>query len=139
MHTFFSTSFWTQEARRRNQAGMTLMEIMIVLAIIGALMAMLLPQIQGAMNRANMKETKIAMSQIVQAINGYQIDCQKLPASLDALSKPDADCPNWGPDPYLKKIPKDGWGHEFSYELANGAPLIKTSYKGKEITSEDLN
>ena len=122
-----------------NQAGMTLMEIMIVLAIIGSLMALLLPQLQGAMNRSNAKQSKIAMAQIQQAINGYQMDCGKLPASLDSLSKADADCPNWGPDPYLKKIPKDGWGHEFTYEVNNGVPLIKYSYKGKEYTSEDLN
>jgi general secretion pathway protein G len=124
----------------RNKRGMTLMEIMIVLAIIGSLMALLLPQIQGALNRSRMKQTKIAISQIVQAINNYQIDCGKFPATLDNLSKGDAECSNWGPDPYLKRIPKDAWNQEFSYEITNGSYMIRSpGYKGKEITSEDLN
>ena len=123
------------QIQRRNQAGMTLMEIMIVLAIIGGLMGLLIPNIVNALNRAHLKETKLAMSTIIQAVNGYQLDCQKLPATLEALTKAD-DCQNWGPDPYLKKVPRDGWGGEFTYEVTNGTPIVKTTYKGKEYTSE---
>jgi general secretion pathway protein G len=122
-----------------NSIGMTLMEIMIVLAIIGGLIAVLLPNIQSALNRSKIKQTRIAIGQVVQGINGYQIDCGKFPANLDALTKAPSDCPNWGPDPYMKSIPKDGFGHEFTYETNESGYVVKSpGYKGKEITSEDI-
>jgi len=121
------------------QKGMTLFEIMIVLAILGSLMALLIPQIMGALNRSRMKQTKIAISQIVQAVNSYQIDCGKLPAALENIEKPDPECSNWGPDPYMKVIPKDGWSHDFTYEVTGTSFVIRSpGYKGKEVTSEDM-
>ena len=125
--------------RLKNSIGMTLMEIMIVMAILGGLIAVLLPNITGALNRSKIKQTKIAIGQIVQSINGYQIDCGKYPASLDGLTKAPADCPNWGPDPYMKNIPKDGFGQSFTYEITDGNYVVKSpGYKGKEITSEEI-
>ncbi len=128
-----------QNKSLRNQVGMTLLEIMIVLAIIGSLIAMLVPGVMEKLNNARMKETKIAIAQILQAIGNYQIDCGKLPSSLESLSRADADCPNWGPEPYMRKVPKDAWGKEFSYDGSSGNPVIRTEYKGKEISSEESN
>src|SRR5580698_7279090 len=101
----------------KHQLGMTLLEIMIVLAIIGTLMAFLIPQVTARLNKAKIGQTKIAIGQIVQALNNFQIDCGKFPASLDYLAKPDPDCPNWGPDPYMRKVPKDAWNRDFTYEV----------------------
>jgi general secretion pathway protein G len=123
----------------KNSRGMTLMEIMIVVAIIGFLAATLYPTITNRMNSAKIKQTKISIQQIVQALNNYNIDCNKYPVSLDLLTKPDAECSNWGPDPYMKKIPKDEWSRDFTYEVSGTSFVIKSpGYKGKEITSEDL-
>lgn len=125
----------------QNNRGMTLMEIMIVLAIIGGLIAVLLPNITSQLNRSRVKQTRITISQITQAITGYQIDCGKFPTTLEALTKAPADCPNWGPDPYMKSIPKDGFGQSFTLDVKgpDTPPIvISPGYKGKEITSEDL-
>ena len=124
---------------KKSQLGMTLLEIMIVLAIIGSLMAFLIPQVTARMNKANIGKTKIAIGQIVQALNNFQIDCGKYPSTLEFLSKPDPECANWGPDPYMKKIPKDAWNQDFSYEVSGTDYKVKSpGYKGKEITSEEL-
>ena len=125
--------------RKSKQLGMTLLEIMIVLAIIGSLMAFLIPQVTARMNKAKIGQTKIAIGQIVQALNNFQIDCGKYPASLEFLTKADPDCANWGPDPYMKKVPKDAWQHDFSYEITGTDYRVKSpGYNGKEITSEEL-
>ncbi|MGZ3747344.1 MAG: type II secretion system major pseudopilin GspG [Pseudobdellovibrionaceae bacterium] len=103
-----------------NQKGMTLIEIMIVIAILGGLMALLAPKFLGQKDKANVGQAKIQMGQIANALSMYYNDCGKFPQSLDNLVKPDANCANWGPEAYLKKDPVDPWGHAYVYEL-NGS------------------
>lgn len=138
----------SQKSILRNSRGMTLVEIMIVLAIIGALMAVLLPQVTSSLNKSRVGQTRIAMGQVVNALNMYNTDCGKFPKSLEALTKADGECTNWGPDPYLRKMPKDAWSRDFLYSLENGNFVIKSlGADGKEggdgfnkdITSEDIN
>lgn len=132
-------NFKSPPRRTLSQVGMTLLEIMIVLAIIGSLMAFLIPQVTARLNKAKQGQTRIAIGQIVQALNNFQIDCGKFPSSLEFLTKADPECPNWGPDPYMKKIPKDAWSHDFTYEVTGTDYRVKSpGYAGKEITSEDL-
>lgn len=115
------------------------MEILIVIAIIGFLASILYPQIQSARVRAQIKQTKISIGQIAQALNNYNIDCNKYPSSLEFLTKADPECSNWGPEPYLKRIPKDEWGRDFTYEISGTSFKISSpGYKGKEINSDDL-
>lgn len=130
-----------------NRKGMTLVEIMIVLAIIGGIMAILLPKLTGQIDKAKTKDARIQMSQIVQALSMYYTDCGKYPTALDGLVTQDANCHNWGPEPYLKKAPKDPWGHDFVYELSASEYNLKCLGKdGKEggsgydldITLEDI-
>ena len=49
----------------KNRKGMTLIEIMIVLAIIGSIAALLLPNITGQLDKSKVKEARIQMTQIV--------------------------------------------------------------------------
>ncbi|MDG0817440.1 type II secretion system major pseudopilin GspG [Bdellovibrio svalbardensis] len=130
-----------------NRKGMTLIEIMIVLAIIGGIAALLLPRLTGQLDKAKQKEARIQMSQIVNALSMYYTDCGKNPAALENLVTQDANCSNWGPEAYLKKSPKDPWGHDFVYELNGNEYNLKCLGKdGKEggsgydsdITLEDI-
>jgi general secretion pathway protein G len=109
----------------KNRKGMTLIEIMIVLAIIGAMMALLAPKILGQQDKAKVKEAKILLGQIVNSLAMYYTDCGKYPQSLENLVTQDASCSNWGPEAYLKKLPKDPWGHELAYELNGNEYTLK--------------
>ncbi len=131
----------------KNSRGMTLLEIMIVLAILGSLMAVLLPQFMGAQDKAKVKETGIIMGQLINSLNTYYTDCGKYPESLEGLVKPDASCANWGPEPYRKSIPNDPWGTPFQYSVEGTSFVIKSFGKdkkeggdgyGKDISSEDM-
>ncbi|MBO9668444.1 MAG: type II secretion system major pseudopilin GspG [Bdellovibrio sp.] len=116
-----------------NRKGMTLIEIMIVLAIIGGIAALLLPRLTGQLDKAKVKETRIHMGQITNALSMYYTDCGKYPTSLENLTKQDPECSNWGPEPYIKNV-KDRWGHEYIYET-NGSsePTLKSLGKdGRE-------
>lgn len=114
-----------------NRKGMTLIEIMIVLAIIGGIAALLLPKMTGALDKAKTKEARIQMTQIVNALQMYYTDCGKYPQSLENLVTQDANCNNWGPEAYLKKAPKDPWDGDFVYELAGSEYNLKCLGKDK--------
>lgn len=114
-----------------NHRGMTLVEIMIVLAIIGSIMALLLPKIAGAGDKAKVKEAKIQIGQLINSISMYQTDCGKYPQSLQGLLAAEASCSNWGPEPYYKiskgqETIKDPWGNDYVYSIEGGDFEIKS-------------
>lgn len=137
-----------QELKRvRNARGMTLLEIMIVLAILGSLMAILLPKFVGQQDKAKVKETKIIMSQVITALNMYYTDCGSFPNAIDGLTAADSSCSNWGPEPYMKKAPKDAWENPFEYTKDGNNFVLKSFGSDKreggdgyasDITSEDV-
>ena len=132
----------------RNQKGMTLLEIMIVLAILGGLITILANQITQRLASARVKEAKIQMAEIGKSLDMFYTDCGFYPeGGLEDLVTQPSSCSNWGPDPYLKRIPKDPWNSDFIYEYENGSyVLISLGEDRKEggegtaadISSEDL-
>jgi general secretion pathway protein G len=136
-------------AVRKNlsQSGMSLMEIMIVLGIIATLLVVLIPQITDRQAKAKFNETKTTMGLIVQSINDYMNDCGNPPKSIEGLKTKD-ECENWGPEAYMKKIPKDGWKKDFIYESGEGNSYVLKSLGAdgkeggdgynKDLSSEDI-
>ncbi|AFY01279.1 type II secretion system major pseudopilin GspG [Bdellovibrio bacteriovorus] len=132
----------------KNRKGMTLIEIMIVLAIIGGIAALLLPNITGQLDKSKAKEAKIQLTQIVNALSMYYTDCGKYPQTLEGLTTADPNCSNWGPQPYYTKKLQDPFGHDLVYELEGGEYSLKSLGKDgreggsgfdKDITLDDLN
>jgi len=136
-----------KSTHKSNEQGMTLIEILIVLAIIASMMAFLVPGVTRQLDKSKVQETKIQIGQIMNALNLYYTDCGKFPSSLEGLIQADSDCPNWGPEPYLKKAPKDAWNRPFQYSLdGNQYTIISLGADGREggdgyakdISSEDV-
>ncbi len=127
---------------------MTLLEIMIVLAILGGLITILAGQVTSRLAAARVKEAKIQMSEIGKALDMFYTDCGSYPETgLEDLIEQPSSCSNWGPDSYLKRLPKDPWGRAFDYEYESGSYVLisygedkKPGGKGtaKDITSEEL-
>lgn len=138
--------------RITNHHGMTLVEIMIVLAIIGSMMALLLPRLTGSQDKAKVKEAKIHMGQVINALSFYYSDCGKYPQSIQGLTQQDTSCSNWGPEAYMKSRNENGeitdpWGTPYVYELNGAQFVLKSLGKDKadggtgynaDISSEDL-
>lgn len=130
----------------KNSRGMTLLEIMIVLAIIGSILAAVGPRIFGKQDKAKVQEAKLIMSNITSSLNMYYTDCGKYPETLESLVAADSSCSNWGPEPYMRKIPTDPWGAAFIYSVEGSSYTLKSYGKdkkeggdgyGKDITSDD--
>ena len=103
----------------RNQKGMTLLEIMIVMVILGGLIAVLAGTVQNNLKKSKVKQAKIQISEYGKALDMYFTDCNNYPSTeegLQALMQAPSSCSNWGPDPYLKKLNPDPWGNQFVYE-----------------------
>jgi general secretion pathway protein G len=136
-----------QKSRLSDHRGMTLLEIMIVLAILGGLIAILAGQVTGRLKAAKVKEARIQIGEVGKALDMFYTDCGFYPETLDGLLEKPGECNNWGPDPYLKKMPRDPWGSEFVYEVDSGNYLLISygadrreggSNDSEDISSEDL-
>jgi len=130
------TQIENKKSKLTNQAGMTLIEIMIVLAIVSGLLAVLGTQVFDRFQKSRVSQAKIQLNEIQNALDLYNSDCGQYPTTeqgLEALRKnPGEDvCQNWGPEPYLKKDQRDPWGTPFVYESDGGSVLLKSLGKNK--------
>lgn len=113
---------------------MTLVEILIVLAIVGSIMAVVGGKVMTSFQKSKVKQTGIIMSQLSSALNIYYSDCSKMPQSLKSLieSPGDEECADWGPEPYVKKdLLKDAWNTDFIYESDGSTFTLKSLGKDK--------
>lgn len=131
-----------------NKRGFSLVEIMIVVAIIGLLVSTMGSRIFGGLDKAKVQNAKVMMRKFADALEMYSTDCNTYPTSdqgLDALvTEPQGEpaCDNWGPVSYMKKIPKDPWGRPYIFEsdgiIFNIISLGKDKREGGEGFGEDL-
>ena len=84
-------------SKQRNEAGFTLMELMIVMMIIGVLTTLAIPSFVSAVRSAKEAVLKEDLRVMRSAIDSYTMDKQKAPQSLDELVQ----------EGYLKVIPED--------------------------------
>ncbi|MCP4194622.1 MAG: type II secretion system major pseudopilin GspG [Planctomycetaceae bacterium] len=109
--------------RRRNRTGFTLVEIMIVLAILVLLVAMVGPRLLKTQEKADNKITQTQIDGLGQALDFYKVDNRTFPTTEEGLaaliSKPADEnrSRNWA-GPYLEdsSVPVDPWGNAYRYE-----------------------
>jgi general secretion pathway protein G len=87
--------------KQQHEAGFTLVELMIVMAIIGILLLVAVPRYVSTLKLARESVLREDLQVLRSAIDSYTMDKQKAPQSLDELVQ----------EQYLKKIPEDPMTH----------------------------
>lgn len=122
---------------RQPESGFTLIELMIVMAIILILTTMVVPSYIGAMKHAREAVLKEDLSVMRSAIDSYTMDKQKGPQSLDDLVQ----------NGYLRAIPEDPMTHskdtwvtdtsDAMYSIDQTDPGIADIHSGSQETASD--
>jgi general secretion pathway protein G len=99
--------------------GFTLIELMLVVIIIGALVAMVMPRLAGRGEQARVTAARADIeANIATALKLYELDNGNFPGTSEGLSalltKP-SSANNWN-GPYLERKPIDPWGKEYKYK-----------------------
>jgi len=98
--------------------GFTLIELMLVVIIIGALVAMVMPRLAGRGEQARIAAAKADIqANIATALKLYELDNGNFPATEEGLKSLMSSSPsatNWN-GPYLERQPIDPWGREYQY------------------------
>ncbi len=101
--------------RKKKLNYFTLMEMVVVIAIIALLATIVTPMYFKHVRKAKVNTAKTQIALLEQAVMDYQLDTGKLPGSLQDLRTNSSSVNNWD-GPYLKtNVPKDPWGTEYIF------------------------
>jgi len=110
----------SENKRNKNkQGGFTLMELLVVLAILGLLMSLVGPRVLNQLGGAKTKTAAIQIKDLEQALEMYKLDVGRFPSTsegLAALTAKPGGATGWN-GPYLKSdVPVDPWKREYNYK-----------------------
>jgi len=107
----------TRSPLARAQAGFSLIEIIIVTVLIGAIVAFAARQIFGGSDKAKYNLAKSQVQTLAQKVESYRDDTGELPSNLEDLVKAPGNASNWL-GPYAKEADlKDPWKHAIEYQV----------------------
>lgn len=127
----------TGTGRNRRQGGFTLMELLVVLAILGLLASLVGPQVLNQLGGAKSKTAAIQIKDLEQAAEMYNLDVGRYPSSdegLNALVNKPAGVSGWN-GPYLKSLPVDPWNREYQYKYPGERSEVDIYSFGKNGTT----
>ena len=123
------------------EAGLTLVEMIVVLAIIALIAALIVPNIIGRPDQARVTVARTDLRSISAALKMYRLDNGDYPTTAQGLAalvtKPGGEpAPaNWSPGGYLAALPVDPWGNPYVYrnpgEGGGEFDLLSTGKDGK--------
>jgi len=109
------------------ESGFTLIEILVVMAIIGMLAIMVAPNIFNQQAGAQIDAALSQISSLEAALDTYRLDVGEYPDSLEGLRENISGRAAWN-GPYLRRdVPLDPWGNEYVYD-ADGREFTLSSY-----------
>lgn len=109
------------------EAGLTLVELIVVLAIIALVAALIVPNVIGRPDEARVTVARTDLRTISAALKMYRLDNGDYPTTEQGLAalmqKPTAPPlpTNWAAGGYLEQVPVDPWGRAYVYRNPGSA------------------
>lgn len=118
-----------------SDSGYTLLEILVVLAIIGTLMSLVAPRLMGNVDKSKVIAAKAQAKTLKLALDSFNLDMGRYPTDTEGLvvlmTSPNDENSNWF-GPYLEgDVPSDPWGNPYQYQ----PPEIGVRSKSPKVIS----
>jgi len=140
--------------RHMRHRGFTLLEVLLVLAILGVIAAMVVPNLLGRQQEANIKVTKLTIKNFEDAVKLYAVDHDGAYPEGDAETVMTLLMSNVNEEtgeavqPYIEEVPLDAWKNPMQYEYPPSGNRQPASLKpavwsfgpdGQDGTDDDIN
>ena len=112
---------------RRQRQGFTLLEMMVVIALIGLVSAIVAVSVVRAYDDARADTTSNQLAALQAALKTHYVKKGGYPERLELLVESGV----------LDEVPRDGWSRPFTYRLESGMPVIISGGKDGVLGNED--
>lgn len=135
----------TAQLPKDSEAGLTLVEMIVVLAIIALVAALIVPNVIGRPDEARVTVANTDIRTISAALKMYRLDNGDYPTTaqgLKALAEKPTVPPvpaNWSGEGYLGEVPLDPWGNPYSYAATGGGFTLMSLGKDGKPGGEGLD
>jgi len=120
----------------KRQKGLTLLELLIVVSILGVLAVIMIPNLIGNLQKSKQRTTMAEMRTICQAVATYRVDHQNVPQTSSISELHSILTPSY----ILAFTTLDGWNHHFDYNASPNTYTIESygrdGIDGSNITFE---
>jgi general secretion pathway protein G len=118
-----------EKYNRRGERGFTLLEMLVVLAIMGLLAAIIAPQVLKYLGTSRTQTAKVQIQNVASALELYRLDVGRYPTQeegLNALITAPQTAPGWN-GPYLQKSAAltDPWGQPYVYRYPSKHAVVE--------------
>ena len=133
-------AWWKRMVVRGNGGGLTLIDLMVVVSVIGVVTAVAIPLYANAEARDRIEKAQSDLEMLATAVKTYAAHMGALPAALTALTTTATNRLNWSAGPFMPLVPRPpsggtpAWGAYTYTSSTAGTFSVTASGDGTTIT-----